>query len=218
MFEFMEQLDIVSKWLNKLTYCHGCGRFSLASNGRLPRGWRTIYQSDPDGVPGLRVCGDACNDMVRKAMEEGPITEPLETRPPPMPSEFKAMVDQAVDDELNKEAEDIAMLQAAVDNAIKKLWSPEIGPLDKRVVMSIAARAIEEALGFPPAGFALTVNVGSSELPPRVKVEVVDCSRPPNIPDFGQDTPIPYAPMDTPIPYTPTKPFLTLIQGGKEKD
>lgn len=95
-------IDMV-KWLNSLIFCYGCGRFGLPSKGKLPHGWKLLYQPHPDGQPGLSVCSAGCDKKVREAMKEGPITEPLEMRPPPMPHEFQSTISDAAK-EMLKEA------------------------------------------------------------------------------------------------------------------
>ena len=65
-------------FVNRLIYCFGCGKFGLPRKGGvLPRGWSTLYQPHGDGPAGLHVCSDGCKGEVRRAMTEGPVTEPL---------------------------------------------------------------------------------------------------------------------------------------------
>ena len=64
-------------FLNKLIYCHGCGRFGMPRQGKRPRGWSVLYQPHPQGPPGLNVCSDKCKAEVQEALVKGPVTGPL---------------------------------------------------------------------------------------------------------------------------------------------
>jgi transcriptional regulator with XRE-family HTH domain len=83
-------------WLNKLVFCYGCGRFAMPVKGKPPRGWKMLYQPHPEGRPGLNVCSAKCGERVCEAMTKGPVTEPLEMRPPPLPVELQQEMSQAV--------------------------------------------------------------------------------------------------------------------------
>lgn len=64
-------------FLNRLTYCFGCGRFGMPRRGKHPRGWSVLYQPHPEGPPGLNVCSGPCAAKVREALAKGPLTGPL---------------------------------------------------------------------------------------------------------------------------------------------
>ena len=72
------------KWLNRLVFCYGCGRFGMPRKGRPPFRWKVLYQPHPDAPPGLHACSDRCADKIRDAMKKGPLIEPLEMGQPPM--------------------------------------------------------------------------------------------------------------------------------------
>lgn len=78
-------------FLNKLTFCYGCGRFGKPQKNKPhPRGWTMLYQPHPEGPPGLHVCSDICAQKVRNAMKEGVVEEPLEMgRMPMMDAEMR---------------------------------------------------------------------------------------------------------------------------------
>ena len=72
-------------FLNRLTYCYGCGKFGLPRRGKpRPMGWKVLYQPHADAPAGLHVCTERCADDVRAAMASGPVTEPLKVGLPPM--------------------------------------------------------------------------------------------------------------------------------------
>lgn len=67
-------------YLNRLTYCYGCGRFGMPQAGskqHLPRGWALLYQPHRHAPPALPCCSLACKDKVRSHMQGEPIFEPL---------------------------------------------------------------------------------------------------------------------------------------------
>jgi len=93
------------KYLNRLMFCYGCGRLGLPRKGKtLPTGWKLLYQPHPEGVPGLHVCSDDCNDAVRLAMMAGPVTSPL-MMPEPGSIMLPAEVRRAMEDEVLKDLE-----------------------------------------------------------------------------------------------------------------
>lgn len=72
-------------YLNRLTYCYGCGKFGLPRKGKpRPMGWKLLYQPHDGAPPGLHVCSESCANQVREAMAKGPVHEPLQMGPPPM--------------------------------------------------------------------------------------------------------------------------------------
>lgn len=67
-------------------------------------GWKLLYQPHPEGVPGLHVCSQDCNDAVRLAMMQGPVTSPL-MMPEPGAIMLPAEVRQAMEDEVREDLE-----------------------------------------------------------------------------------------------------------------
>ena len=92
-----------NEWLNKLIFCHGCGRFSMPRNGKPPKGWKLLYQPHPEGRPGLYACSPDCGEKLREKMKEGPIVEPLEMKPLLMPHEFQEQVRELIKDAMEEE-------------------------------------------------------------------------------------------------------------------
>lgn len=81
-------------FLNKLQYCYGCGRFGIPRKKKgkavLPSGWSVLYQPYEDAPAMLNVCSTACRARVEKAMQSGPIHEPLEVaKNIPMPADMR---------------------------------------------------------------------------------------------------------------------------------
>lgn len=151
-------------WLNKLVFCHGCGRFGMPQQGmKPPRGWKLLYQPHPEGRPGLYVCSTECEEKIKEAMKEGPITDPLEMRPPPMPHELQEQVSQLVrgvaeEERAQQQMEALKRLQGAVDTALLAAMEANEGkPLTKREAIDVAANAIIDT--HCNIGMAVTANV-----------------------------------------------------------
>jgi len=131
-------------WLNKLTFCYGCGRFGMPSKGKLPRGWKTLYQPHPDGCPGLHVCCPSCESKIRDAMTKGAVTEPLEMRPPPMPHELHEQVCEIVkvvadEERVRYQKEILARIQARVDAALLAAVDTKGSTLTKREAIDVVS-------------------------------------------------------------------------------
>jgi len=74
-----------------------------------PRGWKVLYQPHPDAPAGLLVCSKVCEEKVRRAMEEGPVYEPLEIATNiMMPTEMR--------EQLMKEAMEFAIKEGRLDD------------------------------------------------------------------------------------------------------
>ena len=93
------------KFLNRLMYCYGCGRFGLPrGNPPMPRGWGTLYQPHANAPPGLHYCREGCKEKLRVAMQEGPVLEPLEMA-------SNVMMDSEMRDKMMVEAMEFAALE-----------------------------------------------------------------------------------------------------------
>lgn len=153
-----------SIWLNKLTFCHGCGSFGMPQQDhKPPRGWKLLYQPHPEGRPGLYVCSTECEEKIKEAMKEGPIIDPLEMRPPPMPHELQEQVTQLVkgmaeEERAQQQMEALKRLQGAVDTALLAAMEANEGkPLTKREAIEVAGNAIIDT--HCNIGMAVTANV-----------------------------------------------------------
>lgn len=150
-------------WLNKLIFCHGCGRFGLPTKGKPPKGWKLLYQPHPEGRPGLYVCSTDCDTKIREAMKEGPIIDPLEMRPPPMPHELQEQVRELVqgvaeEERAQRQEEALKRLQDAVDTSLIAAMEANDGkPLTKREAIDVAANAIIDV--HCNIGMSVTANV-----------------------------------------------------------
>jgi len=150
-------------WLNKLIFCHGCGRFGMPKQGKPPGGWKLLYQPHPEGRPGLYVCSSDCEEKIREAMKDGPIIDPLEMRPPPMPHELQEQVRELVkgvaeEERAQQQEKALKRLQSAVDTAlIAAMEANEGKSLTKREAIEVAANAIIDV--HCDIGMAVTANV-----------------------------------------------------------
>jgi hypothetical protein len=120
----------------------------MPKQGKPPKGWKLLYQPHPEGRPGLYVCSAACEEKVREAMAKGPIIDPLEMRPPPMPHELQEQVRELVkgvaeDERARAQEEALKRVQEAVDTALIAAMEANDGkPLTKREAIDIAGNAI----------------------------------------------------------------------------
>jgi len=118
---FERQIDWRS-FLDRLCYCHGCGRFGLPRDRQKPNGWTVLYQPHPEGPPGLLVCSGSCAAEVREAIGRGPVTAPLRMAAGVvMPMEMRqVMMDEAVQFAIDNGRMDdlfLGALQAKIDEA-----------------------------------------------------------------------------------------------------
>jgi len=150
-------------WLNRLIFCHGCGRFGMPKERKPPTGWKLIYQPHPDGRSGLYACSSSCEGKLKDAMKEGPIVDPLEMRPPPMPHELQEQVTQlvrgAVNEERAREQERaLAVIQETVEGALRAALEANEGkPLAKQEAVDVVTNAVMDA--HCNMGMTVTANV-----------------------------------------------------------
>lgn len=99
-------------YLNSLSYCFGCGRFRKSAKGSdVPKGWKVLYQPHPDAPPGLVVCSEDCSRKVQRAVQEGPVHEPLVMgKPPMMDAEVMRSMMEEVGAQLRNELESLPQL------------------------------------------------------------------------------------------------------------
>lgn len=118
------------KFLNKILYCFGCGRFGVPSKKGIPRGWKVLYQPHYDAPPGLHVCSEKCADKVREAMKDGPVTEPLKQGEPPSMSAaiMWAMMREAVGDRIGSVIGAIGLEPEQEEQVIEAL-TVELAPM-----------------------------------------------------------------------------------------
>jgi hypothetical protein len=65
------------EFLNRLSFCYGCGRFGRPQSNGKPANWNVLYQPRESGPPALHVCSERCKIDVQEAMRSGVVTEPL---------------------------------------------------------------------------------------------------------------------------------------------